>query len=234
MGRAIDKGRAAALKALEKIDGVTTDTVVKHIEWTMRRKPDATPEEVIRFLGREYTATVTTIGASTGAIAAAPGVGTAGALGYAAFDIGTFTTASALYALSVAEIHGVRLADPERRRMLVMAVLAGNSGVAVMEKAAGRTGAYWGKSVVAKIPMSQIRQVNKVLGANFVTKYGTKQGILVLGKVVPAGFGAAIGGTGNAVFARITIRAARGAFGQPPTLMPPHLRPSDPGYGNAA
>lgn len=45
-------------------------------------------------------------------------------------------------------------------------------------------------------------------------------------KVVPAGFGPAIGGAGNAA-SRMTIRAARGAFGEPPALAPVYLRPSD-------
>lgn len=224
MGAALDKAHDAARKAIAKIDDVTTDKVIAHIQWVTRNNPATAPEQIIRSLGREYTLTVATIGVGTGAIAAAPAVGTAGAIGYAAFDIGTFTAASALYALSVAEIHGVRLAEPERRRMLVMAVLAGNSGVVTLEKAAGRTGAHWGKSVVAKIPAAQLRQINKVLGKNFVTKYGTKQGILVLGKVVPAGIGAAIGGAGNAAFARLTIRAARQAFGPAPARLPAHLR----------
>ena len=213
----------SARAAISKIDAVTTDTADAHIAWVLSRHPGATPEQLIRLLGREYTATTALIGASTGAIAAAPGVGTGGAIGYAAFDIGSFTTASALYAISVAEVHGVRLLDPERRRMLVMAVLAGNSGVGIVEKAAGRTGGHWGKFCVGAIPASQLRSINKVLGTNFVTKYGTKQGILVLGKAVPAGFGALIGGAGNATFAGLTIKAAHQAFGPAPQMLPSYL-----------
>lgn len=225
MGKAVEKARASARAAIEKIDDISTERVVGHIQWVNRSDPQATPERTLRRLGREYTATVATIGAGTGAIAAAPGIGTGGAIGYAAFDIGSFTAASALYALSVAEVHNVRLAEPERRRMLVMAVLAGQSGVTAVEQVAQRTGAHWGKAVVAKIPRSQLKQINKVLGKHFVTKYGTKQGVLVLGKVLPAGFGAVIGGAGNAGFARLTIRAAQGAFGPAPAELPPHLVP---------
>ena len=85
----------SARAAISKIDAVTTDTADAHIAWVLSRHPGATPEQLIRLLGREYTATTALIGASTGAIAAAPGVGTGGAIGYAAFDIGSFTTASA-------------------------------------------------------------------------------------------------------------------------------------------
>lgn len=55
------------------------------------------------------------------------------------------------------------------------------------------------------------------MGKNFVTKYGAKQGILVLGKVVPFGVGAAaIGITGNAAMSRMVIRTTRSAFGPLP------------------
>ena len=58
---------------------------------------------------------------------------------------------------------------------------------------------------------------------NFVTKYGTKQGVLVLGKQMPLGIGAAIGGVGNAAFAQFTIRSAKRAFGAPPAAWPAHV-----------
>jgi hypothetical protein len=70
--------------------------------------------------------------------------------------------------------------------------------------------------VTQAVPIETVRRINGVLGQNFVTKYGTKQGIIVIGKMAPFGFGAAIGGTGNAVMARMAIKAARSAFGPPP------------------
>ncbi len=94
-----------------------------------------------------------------------------------------------------------------------MAVLLGNGGSTFVQKAAGRTAPDWGRAIVNGIPMSAIRNANKVLGRNFITKYGTKQGILVLGRSVPVGLGALIGGAGNAALGRTTIAAARTAFG---------------------
>jgi hypothetical protein len=66
------------------------------------------------------------------------------------------------------------------------------------------------------IPTSTITKVNKVLGRWFVTKYGTKQGILVIGRLAPFGIGAGIGGAGNALFGRTVVAGARRAFGPPP------------------
>ncbi|MFC4150245.1 hypothetical protein ACFO0M_28665 [Micromonospora mangrovi] len=61
---------------------------------------------------------------------------------------------------------------------------------------------------------------NKILGKNFVTKYGTKQGIIVLGRVAPFGIGAVIGGGANAALATLAVRAGRRAFGEPPASWP--------------
>jgi hypothetical protein len=127
---------------------------------------------------------------------------------------------TALFALAVAEVHGVTINDLERRRTLVMTVLLGQGASGVVEKAAGRTGSYWGKSIVKAIPMSAIEKINKTLGYRFVTKYGTKQGILVLGREIPFGLGAAIGGGGNLLIGRGSVLAARNAFGPPPKDWP--------------
>ncbi len=70
------------------------------------------------------------------------------------------------------------------------------------------------------MPLSTIKQINKVLGRNFVTRYGTTQGILVLGKVVPFGIGAVIGGGANLLIAETTVRTTRHAFGPAPTVWP--------------
>ncbi|MEU9531665.1 hypothetical protein AB0D00_04975 [Streptomyces sp. NPDC048213] len=82
---------------------------------------------------------------------------------------------------------------------------------------AERTGQHWARQIVASVPAQTLRQINKALGRNFITKYGTKQGIIVLGRVVPFGIGAVIGGGANAAVATLSVRAARRAFGPPPT-----------------
>jgi hypothetical protein len=97
----------------------------------------------------------------------------------------------------------------------MLTVLLGDSGASFVEKAAGRTGKHWGKLLTEAIPTSTVTKVNKVLGRWFVTKYGTKQGILVLGRLAPFGIGAGIGGAGNALFVQTVVAGARRAFGPP-------------------
>ena len=64
-----------------------------------------------------------------GAAGAIPG----GGIPSAAFDVVAFTEASVLYALTLAEIHGIHPEDIERRRLLVQTVLIGDSAASATE-----------------------------------------------------------------------------------------------------
>lgn len=202
--------------AITKAVSVQQPTVAAYISRVRRGRPDASPAEIVKALSRYYLSTVSTTGGAAGAAAIVPGAGIPAAL----LDLVAFTEASALYALALADIHGVPVQDLERRRTLIMGVLLGNSGSKLVERAAGRTGTHWGKLLTNSIPASSIKQVNKVLGHNFVTKYGSKQGVVVLGKQAPLGIGAAIGAGGNAFFGYGVVKSARRAFGPPPSEWP--------------
>ena len=208
------------LLVVNKALKVQQAAVQGHIARVRRGRPDATPREVIKRLDRQLIAATTSTGAGVGAAAAAPGVGTGVALAVSGGEVLTFMEAAALYTLAVAEVHGVQVTDLERRRTLFMAVMLGESGTATIGQVAERTGQHWGRQLVHRIPMSQIKAINKVLGHNFVTKYGTKQGVIVLGRVAPFGIGALIGGGANAAMATMITRSARRAFGPPPDSWP--------------
>lgn len=203
-------------------------TVLNQIRRVHRNRPNGSPAEILSALEKVYLATVTSAGTLVGGAAAVPAVGTGTALALSGAEVVGFLEATALYTLAVAEIYGVPVYDLERRQTVLMTVLLGQGAVEAVEKAAGRTAPYWGKTIVNAIPMSAIRKANSVLGRNFVTKFGTKQGILVLGRAIPFGIGAAIGGAGNAATGMAVIKAVRRAYGPPPKAFPPSvLRTSD-------
>lgn len=187
-----------------------------HIARLRRKRPEATPSEVVKHLNAELRAATITAGVVVGAAAAAPAVGTGVALALSGAEATGFFNATVLYILARAEVQGITIADAERRRTLVMAVMLGEAGTKGIEKVAEVTGQHWGRQLVRSIPTSKILAVNKVLGRNFVTKYGSKQGILVLGKVIPFGIGVLIGGTANAIFSQGVITASNRAFGVAP------------------
>lgn len=211
-----NKPQAILMKAVDKALTAQEGTVRRHVERMRRNRADDSGTELVRALERKYLATVTASGAAVGASAAAPGIGTGVAMALNAGEFTAYLEATALFVLAVAEVHGIPVHDLERRRTLVLAVMLGNGGAQTIEKVAQRTGQHWARKTVEAIPIETIRAINKVLGRNFVTKYGTKQGIIVLGRVIPFGIGAAIGGGASAALGTGVTKAARRAFGSPP------------------
>lgn len=208
------------LDLLDKAIDSQTPLVRKNVARARQRNPESTPAQVLRNLERMYVSALTGTGAAVGGAAAAPAVGTAVALALSAGEALSSLELSVLFALSIAEVHGVPIDEIERRRTIVMGIMLGGTGSTTIARIAERTGQHWGVQVVAKVPVETLRQINKILGQNFITKYGTKQGIIVLGRVVPFGIGAVIGGGANAALAALSVRAGRRAFGPPSPSWP--------------
>ena len=59
-----------------------------------------------------------------------------------------------------------------------------------------------------------------MLGPRFVTKYGTKQGVLVLSKQIPLGLGIGVGAGANYIIGRTIVGTARKVFGPAPGCSP--------------
>ena len=185
----------------------------RHIARLKRNHPDESPRQIVRRLNAELRAATISAGVGVGAAAAAPGVGTGVALAMSGTEMVAFLNATVLYILARSEVQDIKIEDIERRRTLVMAIMLGDAGAKGVGKVAERTGQHWARQVVRNIPMARIAAINKVLGRHFVTKYGTKQGIVVLGKVVPFGIGAVIGGAANGLFGQGIVTASNRAFG---------------------
>lgn len=211
-----EQQQGRVLRLLDRAIDLQQPLVAAHVRKLRERQPEKSAQDICKTLERQYLAAVTGSGAAVGAAAAAPGVGTAASLAMSAGETVTSLEAAALFALSVAEVHGIHIADVERRRTLLLSILLGDGGSTFVGKAAGRTGKHWGRLLVDAIPMSKINQVNRVLGGRFVTKYGTRQGIFVLGRAAPFGFGAGIGAAGNAAVGWGVVKGVRRAFGDGP------------------
>lgn len=211
-----------------------------------REKPDASVSDLLAELDKRYVATVSVASAGVGASAAIPAVGIPIALGLGVADLLFFYEASALYALSVAALHGVEVEDVERAKPLVFGMLLGEKsqnavsglvlsavgagGVASMsearKRAAGAVGSKlpsgWGGVVAEQMPESALAPLTVVL-AKQAMKTGAKFGAGTVGKIIPFGVGAVIGGVGSFYFGRDVVKAARHAFPEKPTAFPAWL-----------
>lgn len=210
------------LSGLEKAIGIHQAAVTSYVARLRRARPDATPAEIIAALEKWYLAAVTGTGAAVGGAAAAPGVGTVAALALSSGEAAVFLETTALFALVVAEVHGIRVDEVERRRTLVLAVVLGDRGAMMIEKLTRQTDQRWAELLPDTIPLSSITAINRTLGRWFVTKFERKLGALAIGKCAPFGVGAAIGASGNRAFGRQVVNASRRVFGSPPARFADH------------
>lgn len=208
--------------ALDKALAVQRPVVVAYLDRARRRRPGASPAEVVAQLERRYLTAVAGIGAASGATAAIPGVGTGTSVATGAAEITGFVSATAMYVLALAEVHGVPVSDPQVRRTLVLAVLLGESATAALEGAAAEA-PHWAQVIGRGVSKDHIAGVNSRLAHLLVTRFGAKQGALLVGRALPLGIGAGIGAAGNAALARSAIAAARRAFGPAPAAFGPRV-----------
>lgn len=201
--------------------------VLANLRRMRRRHPEATAAELAKLLERDYLFAVTGGGAAVGATAAVPAVGTVLALGLSATATIGFLEASALYGQSLAELHGIATDDPDKARLLVMAILLGEEGSMMIaqltHQVAGRGAGPikgWASVLGAGNRNSLWRTAAASVQKKFMRKIMATQGASILGRAIPFGVGAAVGGAGNHFLGRRVVQSAALAFGAMPITVP--------------
>lgn len=207
-------------RGIERAVEVQRPIVLANIRRLQRRHPEASAADLVKILEHHYLAAVAGGGAAVGATAVVPAVGTAAALGLSAAATVGFLEATALYAQSVAELHGIRLQDPERSRTVVMAIMLGEEGTAMMAQLS--KGQPWG-SALGGASSGMLGGLGATIRRQFMRKMLARQGSVIIGRALPLGIGAVIGGAGNYTMGRSVIKAAHRAFGDVPQSFPGEL-----------
>lgn len=202
----------SASDLLESAIGFASKLAKTRVDQLRKKYPDASPEALTKILDREFVSLMTGQGVATGITAAVPGAGTAVAFAVAGGEAVATMNWTAFYVLALAEVHGVSVREVERKKTLLLSVLFGGSVRGATKKVAARTGRHWSKKLIEKVPSGALNAINSAMGRNFITRYGTKQGIIVLGKVIPFGVGAAIGGAMNFATATALVKSAHKVF----------------------
>ena len=214
--------------ALAKAVTIPSSTIHAHVSSLRRRNPEATPEQLVRLLEKEYLLVVQSTGGAVGATAAAPAVGTGVALALTASDIATFFGASAAFALAVASVHGIEIDDVERRRALLLTTILGDSGAKIVTDGAELTSVSVARALLTRMPMATVRKVNTTMTRRFVRTQVSKQTGLAFGRIIPFGIGLVIGVAGARALGKNVIEGARRAFGPPPLTFPKVIEVAGP------
>lgn len=224
--------RSLSARSLDRVLAVQRPLVVAHIRSIRLRHPRATPQDIVTILEARYLAAVTTGGAAVGATAVVPGIGTGVTLALSGAETLGFMESTALFAQSVAEVHGIAIAEPERARALVMAMMLGKEGIDLVsqlaKQAAGKGGtrsSYWGELVTKSLPRVAVGPLVDRLKSAFIRQFASRGGASFLGKALPFGVGAVVGGAGNHLLGRRVLSNSRRAFGSAPPWLPPELEP---------
>lgn len=214
MSSALEKWNPAAV-----ITSGVDQVVMSRWDDALRRAAatSGTQQQRVDQLVDSFSKELAALGAVTGASAAVPGVGTVAAFATAAADLGWFTLRAGDLILSVAAVHGHTEPSVEERRAWVLSILAfGNSASKMFTQLAGEAGKGMGARATARIPVEVLQRMNRRVGRTLVTKYGTRRGAIALGRALPLGIGAVIGGVGNYGLIRVIGGQADAFFTQHP------------------
>lgn len=212
---------------LDRIMSAHRPAVLAHLRGIRARHPQASPEAVQRILERRYLTTVTASGAGVGVAAAVPAVGTGAALALSGAETVLFLESTALFAQSVAELHGIAVEDPDRGRALVLAMVVGGPAQELITQFTGQaTGKgpakqeFWGAMIAKNLPRTAVIQFMDRVRKVYLPRMLASAGGGIVGRVLPFGVGAVVGGTANQLLGRRVVKTARTAFGPAPLVFP--------------
>jgi hypothetical protein len=218
---------------LDRFLAIQRPVVLAHLRSIRRRHSEAGPAQLAVILERRYLAAVTTGGAAVGVTAVIPAIGTGITLALSGLETAGFLEATALYAQSLSELHGIAVDDPERARALVLTMMLGHEGSDLVRQLAGQAAgggatrtAYWGELVTTSLPSMLVGPLVDRLKSAFVRQFALRGGTSLIGRAIPFGVGAVIGGAGNNIVGRRVVQNSRLAFGGPPTEFPAALAPA--------
>ncbi len=222
--KAVEERWGSALERAAEADGNNVDDRVGDVLQSFRRE-------------------LTVVGAATGAVAAAPGLGTATAAGALAADLGWFAMRATDMIMTIGALHGHTESSIEERRAWVLAVMAfgeqaarefstlvaqldpeagpaKGAGVGTMLDKAGDAASARGATMFGgdMAAVEALRRINTNLAAEVVKKYGTRRSALAAGKLLPFGIGAVVGGSANWAFVRAVGKQSVRFFRDVPTV----------------
>lgn len=197
-----------ALKLLNTIDDVSAN------RWEAATKraaelPGTIRPEKVQALSAVFARELGMAGAAAGAAAAAPTVGTMATLAATTAELAWFTGRAGDLVLTMAALHGHPNPTIDERRAWVLAVLIyGGSARDGLARAINEASTGVTLAGEHRIPLATLQTANRLMGRRLLRRYGTRRGVAALGRLVPLGVGAIIGGTTNFMAVRSLVRSA--------------------------
>jgi len=204
-----------AQSILDAIDKAAASRWGAAVERAATLPGELRPEKV-RALTDQLSRELAAIGAAAGVAAVAPTVGTTATLMASTAELAWFTTRCGDLILTIAALHGRGTPTVDERRAWVLAVLIyGGTAREGFVTVADGLGVGLGAGAT-HLPIATLRAVNGVLGRKLMSRYGKRRGVIALGRALPLGIGAVIGGGANWTAVRALAKQADQFFARMP------------------
>jgi hypothetical protein len=207
---------AAGKALIEGIDRAVEFRWERALE-TAQFTPGLTAHQQSRAIALPIRKSMTALGAAAGATAASPGIGTSVAVGTLVAELGVVALKTTDMVMTIGAAYGHIDASPEERRAWVLAVmafgddaagefatLARDMGLRNTETGSGRSdhaigiaGDALGGGAGQMATIDALRRINISLVSQVLKKWGTRRGAATIGKLLPFGIGAVVGGSAN-------------------------------------
>jgi hypothetical protein len=204
------------MAAVDRVVATRLPQVEAIVDKLRASQPGATSDELAELVIKKYSRELAAAGAASGAVAAAPAVGTAASLATTVADIGVAFARLAEMVIGVGLAYGHDLSDLDARSDAVYQVLGGATGAMTDgEKSAGKMKKQLGKTVLAtKSPAATTAKVTEIMGTKVLTRLVARKSAVKLASLLPLGIGAGVGAAGNRALANGVGRTAREFFGR--------------------
>lgn len=200
---------------------IQTSAVENYVHWLRHNNPQASPADLQREMDKHFKRLATGSGGAAGLAAAVPGIGfVTGAAAVGAESL-VFLDAAALYTTASAHLRGVDIRDPERRRALILVVVLGAPGTALVDMFLGDTknADLQDKSMASmlnRMSMPTLNTINAQLMKMAKSRLTKKLRTMWIGRLLPLGIGLAVGTMANRKLADQVIENTRMSMGPLP------------------
>ncbi|ARD41960.1 hypothetical protein [Actinomyces gaoshouyii] len=199
--------------AVDKAIAIPASRITERVARMRRDRPGADTAELVALAADRFRNEAGLSSGAVGASAALPSIGTASAAALTVGQAAVFIGSAVTYVLTVAELQGLRVVEPEKRRALVLSALLGREGSEAVQGQLGLASLFWAAQSLAQMPIPTAKSINGQLAKRLAKRAVAKGGAVALGRLLPLGIGAAIGYSGGRALANQVIEGAQAALG---------------------
>jgi hypothetical protein len=184
-------------RMLEVVDEVSSSRWDAATQRAAGLPGDIRPEKIASLTG-SFARELGVAGAAAGAAAVSPVVGTAATVMATTAELGWFTARAGDLVLTIAAVHGRPDPTVDERRAWVLAVLIyGSSARDGFTRAVDEAATGTAPMLDRRIPLATLQTANRLMSRALVRRYGSRRGLVAVGRALPVGIGALIGGSAN-------------------------------------